>query len=260
MSRRLAAVFAHPDDETYGAGATVALGVAGGLEPTTVLATSGGDGMIADPSLATRAGLTQVREAESLCAAKALGISGSGYHFLRFPDGGLAGVPREKLVGAIAEILEEVRPQVVVTFGPDGITGHGDHVTVGTACTEAFHRVREAAPGLGFDRLLLNAIPQADLDAFGEMLRERGMDPPDPAEPFQPRGVPDETVAVRVDGRSVFRKKLEALRCHRTQAEMDGIPQDVWEPMLRYECFVQAWPERPAGAPVLADVFEGLEP
>ena len=87
---------------------------------------------------------------------------------------------------------------------------------------------------------------------------ERGMEPPDPTQPFQPRGVPDERFGVRVDCSSQYERKLEALRRHRTQGEMQDVPFDLWPTLLGEEDFVQAWPERSPADPVLRDVFEGL--
>jgi LmbE family N-acetylglucosaminyl deacetylase len=96
------------------------------------------------------------------------------------------------------------------------------------------------------------------MDRLAVAFRERGLEPPDPTEPFQPRGVPDERFGVSVDCSKVYERKLEALRRHRTQGEMQDIPFDLWEEVLAREDFVVAWPERETGAPILRDVFEGL--
>jgi hypothetical protein len=106
--------------------------------------------------------------------------------------------------------------------------------------------------------LLYNAIPAGKLERFNEVLRERGMEPIDPTQPFQPRGVRDETIGISVDCQAVWERKLEALREHRTQGEMEDIPFDLYPLMLGWEEYVIEWPERPPGAPVLGDVFEDL--
>lgn len=259
--RRLAAVFAHPDDEAYGLAGTVAmLSDRGDLELTVVLATSGEAGRLADASLATPETLGRVREQEDRAAWRALGVSPGRLEFLRYPDGGLTDVPGEELAGRIAAILAEARPEVVVTFGPDGVTGHEDHVAIGAAAEVAFHRACEASPDApSFLRLLQVALPQSRLERFGELLRERGMEPPDPTQPFVPRGVPDERIAVSVDVSSVYPRKLEAIRAHRTQDEMNDLPEDLWPAMLSVEDFAQAWPEWSPGTPATGDVFEGLD-
>lgn len=257
MTRRIACVFAHPDDDTYGVGGTLAIHAGEDLELTVILTTSGEAGRIYDPSLATRETLGAVREAEDRAAWRALGLD-PDLRFLRYPDGGVADVPREDLVATYLEALLAARPRVVVTFGPDGITGHEDHVAVGAAATEAFHAAR-ASGADGFERLLYTALPGSRLDRLNELLRHRGMDPIDPAQPFQPRGVPDETVGVLVDCSPVYERKLEALREHRTQGELEDVPFDLWPEILGSEAFVLAFPERAAGDPVLRGPFEGLD-
>jgi LmbE family N-acetylglucosaminyl deacetylase len=257
VTGRLAAVFAHPDDDTYGVAGTVALHADPGIDVTVVLATSGETGRIFDPSLATRENLGKVREAEDRASWAELGVK-PALHFLRYPDGGLARVPGDELVGRVADLLVEARPDVVVTFGPEGVTGHEDHIAIGKAGTAAFHRARERSTGEGFARLLYVAIPQSNLDRWNALLRERGMDPLDPTQPFVPRGVPDETIAVIVDCSPVYERKLEALRQHKTQGELEDVPFEFWPEVLGREGFVMAWPERAPQDRALSDVFEGL--
>jgi LmbE family N-acetylglucosaminyl deacetylase len=256
MPPRVACVVAHPDDDTYGAGGSLALHAGAGLELVVAMTTSGEAGLIADATLATRETLGRVREEEDRAAWRALGLDPT-IHFLRHPDGGVAAVPREQLVAEYLSILQEARPDVVITFGPDGVTGHADHVGVGAAATAAFHAAR-AAGTEGFRRLLHIAVLRSSLDRLNEALRGRGLDPIDPAQELGPRGVPDEEVGVLVDGSSVYERKVEALRCHRTQAELQDLPFEMWRDVLETEAFVLAFPEREAGSPPLRDVFERL--
>jgi LmbE family N-acetylglucosaminyl deacetylase len=255
--RRVACVFAHPDDDTYGVAGSLALHASDELQLTVIMATSGGAGRIADPSLATRETLGRVREAEDVASWRALGFD-PDVRFLRHPDGGLARIPREHLVLEVRDLLEETAPEVVVTFGPDGITGHEDHVAIGAVATEAFQATRTSSSGQAFSRLLHNVVPQSSLDRLNVLFRERGLEPMDPTQPFMPRGVPDRTIGVRVDCSSVYERKLEAIRCHKTQAELEDVPYDLWPEMLSTESFTMAWPERRPRDPVLADLFEGL--
>jgi LmbE family N-acetylglucosaminyl deacetylase len=257
---RLAAVFAHPDDDAYGVSGTFALSAEGGdLESTVILATSGEAGPISDPSLATRENLAEVREAEERASWAAAGVAPS-LLFLRYPDGGLPSVPREELVERVAEALRAARPQVVVTFGPEGITMHDDHVAIGEIATEAFHLLRRDAEPGAFQRLFYVGIPRSRMDRFWEVLREHGIDLGDPEGPFMPRGVPDETIAAAVDCRSVGERKLEAILAHRTQIEeFQVLPEPLQREFLQEEWFVQAWPEREPGGPVQRDLFEGLD-
>jgi LmbE family N-acetylglucosaminyl deacetylase len=225
----------------------------------TVLATRGEAGPIADPSLATREKLGQVREGEARRAYAALGYPNLPLHFLGYPDGGVAGAPREELIARVADLLVEFGPDVVVTFGPDGVTKHDDHVTMHQVATGAFHRARERSAGAGPERLLYVGIPQSRIELFQQMQREAGREPFNPEDPFQPRGVPDEDIAVRVDCSQVWRRKYDALREHRTQAqEIDDFPDAALPLIFGEEHFVQGWPQRDPRSPPLRDVFEGL--
>jgi LmbE family N-acetylglucosaminyl deacetylase len=256
VTRRVAVVVAHPDDDTYGAGAALAIHAAEDLEVTVIMTTSGEAGLIADETLATRETLGEVREAEDRAAWTALGFE-PDLHFLRYPDGGVADLPREQLAATYLAILQPARPEVVITFGPDGVTAHEDHVAVGAAATAAFQAAR-AAGADGFDRLLHVGLMRSRLGRLSELLRERGLEPIDETAPFQPRGLPDDRFGVVVDGSPQYERKLAALRAHRTQAELHDLPVDLWPEIVSTEAFVVAFPERDPGAPVLRDVFEGL--
>jgi LmbE family N-acetylglucosaminyl deacetylase len=257
MTKRLSLVFAHPDDDSFGVGGTIAKH-RDDLELQVILATSGEAGLIADPSLATRENLGQVREEESRASYRALGVQPEE-HFLHYPDGGLLDVDREELVSKVTELLGAFRPDVVVTFGPEGVTKHDDHVTMHHVGTEAFHRAREGADG-GFRRLFYVAIPASRIDAFRELQRMAGQEPFNPEDPFQPRGVPDETIAVWADVTAYWKTKQEALLAHRTQSsEIEEIPEEARPLVFGHEHFVQAWPDPEPGSPRLGDLFDGLD-
>jgi LmbE family N-acetylglucosaminyl deacetylase len=257
---RLALVFAHPDDDVWGNGGTLALHE-GDLQTTVIVATSGEAGPIAEDTDVAREDLAGVREQEERDALAAVGAGEADLHFLRYPDGGLDEVPRDELVGQIAEILDRTRPQVVVTFGPEGITKHEDHIAVGQAATEAFHRLNTAATDGAFQRLYYNALPESALAKFWETLKAQGIDLGDPDGPFMPRGVPDHTITVEVDCTSVAERKMSAVRAHRTQAgELDSLPEDLRPDMFGREYFVQAWPPDDGSAGGTGgSIFEGLQ-
>ncbi len=260
MSRRLAAVVAHPDDDTFGVTGTAALHAEDPeFQLTLILVTSGERGEIADPSLATPENLGEVREREDRASWRALGCVPHRHEFLRCQDGSLADVEVEQLVMRVSQILREERPDVVVTFGPDGITGHPDHIRVGEVTDEAFHRLR-AEEGTGFRRLLHNSLPRSRLEWFNQRLVESGYPAMDPKQPYQPRGVDDETIAVDVNCTEVCSRKLAALHEHATQAQDIRLPDRLTQQILSWETYVQAWPERDPDAPILGDVFEGLGP
>ena len=139
---RLLGIFAHPDDETICAGGTLAKYASGGAEVRVVTLTRGGAGQIRDASAATRATLRQVREKELDAAGNELGLTET--RCLDYPDGGLSEIDNHVLVRLASELLREIDPDVVITFGPDGFSGHPDHVAVGAAVTAACYEMRSA--------------------------------------------------------------------------------------------------------------------
>ena len=128
----LLAIFAHPDDESNAAGGTLARYAREGATVTLVSATRGELGI---PSVVPEAA-GRLREQELRAAAAALGAR--GVRFLGYRDGELANADRQEAEARILALLGELEPQVVVTFGPDGISGHPDHVTVSRWVTAAF--------------------------------------------------------------------------------------------------------------------------
>jgi LmbE family N-acetylglucosaminyl deacetylase len=237
---RLAGVFAHPDDDSYVLGGTLLLHP-GAVEPTLVFATSGEAGPIADGTGATRATLGRAREAEQAAFLDAVGYGGAATRFLRHPDYRLPEVPFERLVGEVEAVLLRARPQVVVSFGPDGLTSHHDHVRAGEAAAEAFRRARAAN------------------DRFYAGVREGGFDYGEEGRLFDLTGVPDDQIAVRADTRPVAARKWAAILRHRTQLnEHERIPEPLRWIVLDSECFVQAFPPRPPGGPVAGDLLAGL--
>jgi LmbE family N-acetylglucosaminyl deacetylase len=259
VSGHLAAVVAHPDDDTWSVAGTVALHAGDpAFRFTLIHVTSGEAGMISDPSLATRETLGSVREEEDRRSWIALGRTPDRHEWLRYPDHRVEEQPFDELVERIATILLAERPDVVVTFGPDGITGHPDHVTVGRAATEAFHRGRQGGGG-GFHRLIHTAILASTIAEWNEQLVASGKEPFDPTELYHPRGIPDDLIGMRVDTSGVAERVLRALREHRTQAnDWNELTDDEQMLALGREHGVIAWPPRDPGSPVFGSVFEGL--
>ncbi|HWC33001.1 MAG TPA: PIG-L deacetylase family protein, partial [Actinomycetota bacterium] len=260
MIVRLAAVFAHPDDDAWTIGGTLAMH-ARELDPTIVLCTSGGNGPIWEP-VATRETLAQVRESEQREWCAAIGIPNARVEFFRYTDGDLATVGREELIGRLTSILEEVQPHVVVTVGPDGMTRHADHIRAGEAGGEAFHRARSASDGGsgGFARLYHVALRRSTLPEYYRAARERHLPLGDDETPLNPVGGPDDRVAGDVDVSRVYDVKVEAIARHRSQiGELLRIPRDLQPLHLAHERSGQAWPTRDGDAMVAADLFSGVE-
>jgi len=190
----LLAVFAHPDDESFRPGGTLALLARRGVRVQVLTATRGGAGSRGNPPLCAPEELPALREAELRCACKALNLLPP--ILLDYLDGQLEKADHERLAAQILQIVKEVRPQVMLTFGADGLSGHPDHIAIGLAAAEAFRRAEEVAA------LYTVAVPRSLAESLGMK---------------QIRAVPDEDIALAVDVSSVWEAKMTAIRCHRTQ-------------------------------------------
>ena len=147
--RKLLAIYAHPDDESFGSGGMLAKYAAEGASVGLVCATNGEMGEISDPDLASSDTLGDVRIAELKCAAEALGVT--ELVLLGYRDSGMAetadnedprafaNAPDDEIVARLVGIIRRVRPDVVVTFDPTGGYGHPDHVAVHNRTVAAFH-------------------------------------------------------------------------------------------------------------------------
>lgn len=250
---RLLGVFAHPDDETYTVGGCLVRCEAGGIATTILTFTRGEAGQISPGSDATRDSLGRVREAELREACRILGCR--DVRIVGTPDS--ATTVTEEGVEAIVRVLRELRPAVVVTMEPEGITRHPDHMAVSEMTRLAVESVRDE----GFvDRLYMGAIPQTMFDAWTAGAAAAGGSAPDLDDPLAPRPAPDETIACIVDVGDAVKRKIEALWAHRTQSQefVATQPPEVVEMTMRLEAFQRAWPPFSAGEPIAGDLFEGL--
>ena len=251
---------AHPDDDVMGAVGLIALHRSDpDLRFVLVHATDGEQGEIAEGSAATRETLGAVRRAEDRRSWEMVGRVPDRHEWLGLPDGGLEG-HNDELCAALTEILIKERPDVVLTFGPDGITGHPDHIAVGHATTTAFHAVRQT-PGPGFLRLFYGAFPQSALDRENADRVRRGLAPWDPAKVYEPRGVPDGLIDCTIDQTMVVDLVREAFREHRSQwaPPWSQLADHEWHYSAGKAHLVQAWPPRDRNTPKLTDPFEGLD-
>jgi LmbE family N-acetylglucosaminyl deacetylase len=123
------------------------------------------------------------------------------HEWLGLPDGGVADVPFDELVTAVVGILEEEDPAIVVTFGPDGIFGHPDHIAIGAATDQAFARLRSLDRS-GFQRLAHGAVPQTVFERWNRQRAELGLYVFDPTQTYHMRGVPDEQIRITVDAKT----------------------------------------------------------
>jgi LmbE family N-acetylglucosaminyl deacetylase len=132
--QRMLVVLAHPDDETFPTGGTLAKYASQGVEITLICATKGEAGI----SGLTREEAARIRERELRAAADVLGLF--DVHFLGWQDGELEKVDESTVIQQLVMILKDIQPQVVITFGPDGISGHSDHVAIHHLTTLAFEQ------------------------------------------------------------------------------------------------------------------------
>jgi LmbE family N-acetylglucosaminyl deacetylase len=132
--RPVLAVFAHPDDERV-IGPLLSRLAREGRETHLVIATNGDKGVTDFANIPAGAQLAAARDKEASCAAKRLGVR--QLHQLGLPDGGLASFEvLGKLRSGLARIIDSVKPAVIITFGPEGGTGHPDHRLVGDVTTQ----------------------------------------------------------------------------------------------------------------------------
>jgi LmbE family N-acetylglucosaminyl deacetylase len=128
-------VWAHPDDEAYLSAGLMAMARRAGQRVVVVTATAGEQGISAPPR--TPEELADIRRRELKASLAALGVT--EHHFLGYHDGRCAAMPNTAVIARLGELFSEVRPDTVVTFGPDGMTGHPDHRAVSTWATAAWH-------------------------------------------------------------------------------------------------------------------------
>ena len=260
MSRVFAVVVAHPDDEAFSWAGTVALHAEDpDFRFVLIHATRGEAGDIRSGFPATRDTLGDIRQAESEAAWRAVGRTPDRHEWLGYPDGRLAEVPDHELTGRIAEILDAEQPDVVAGFGPDGITGHPDHIALG-ACTDAAFTRLAHADGPGFKRLLHHVLPQSVFDRWQQQRRELDLPVFDPTKTYHGRGVPDDQVHVEVDCRAVAPRIVADILEHKSQLHVmadDPIDEHRLTRIVSHEWATIAWPPHIPDVR-LTDVFDRL--
>lgn len=234
--KRLLAVWAHPDDEAFGPVGTLRLAHDLGWQTAIICATRGDAGVsdLADLRLCQTLG--DLREAELRCACEQIGID--QLFLWNYPDAGLRDLPPGTLLNRILPIMRDWQPQIVITFGPDGITGHPDHIAISNAATEAFHQTRNE---IHVDRPLrlyyVTIAPERRVE------KRMGEAPP-----------PNPTTTM-IDVSKNANVKLAALRCHASQ-------RGDWEPLLQnpewttIDRFYRAYPPAHGDDPIENTMFD----
>jgi LmbE family N-acetylglucosaminyl deacetylase len=218
-------VWAHPDDEGYLSGALMADAVRNGRRVVCVTATRG---EAADPERWPPAELAEIREAEIEACLAILGVE--DHRWLDYADGACAAVDPDEAAARIAAIIDEVRPDTVLTFGPDGNTGHPDHIAVCDWTTRAVARA-QANPALLYATNTVEFV-----ERFAESAREHGVMMADIEIPSTPR----EQLAVyeRVDGELLALKERAMLaQASQTVLLRDQVGPDAYREILAEEAF-----------------------
>ncbi|MFB7504474.1 N-acetyl-1-D-myo-inositol-2-amino-2-deoxy-alpha-D-glucopyranoside deacetylase [Streptomyces broussonetiae] len=275
-ARRLLLVHAHPDDESINNGATMARYAAEGAHVTLVTCTLGERGEVIPPELRhlTGAALGMHRRGELAAAVRALGVGdarllgGAG----RYGDSGMMGLPDnedrgcfwqadvDEAAGHLAEVILEVRPQVLVTYDDNGGYGHPDHIQA--------HRVAMRAVDLAAERghriakVYWNRVPRSVAEAAFERLQDEL-----PALPFDksasvadvPGVVGDERITTAVEGTAHAAAKAAAMRAHVTQIDVAepyfALSNDLAQPLFTTEYYELVRGTAESGE---SDLFAGL--
>jgi LmbE family N-acetylglucosaminyl deacetylase len=233
-------ILAHPDDETFIAGGTIARYAGAGVEIGVVCATRGEQGKTGD--ICSREDLAGVREAELRDAAGILGIR--YLEILSYADQALASAPPDEIRRTIVAAVRRQGPEIVITFDPNGMNLHVDHIAISRFASDAVAAAADPRwhPETGephnVGRLLWCAPGRVyDLGATENLAGRAGID-------------------FLIDIRPHREKKNAALRAHRTQYPgLKKLFDD--DRTTAVEAFRVAWGPRPHEVPA-ADLFAEL--
>lgn len=192
MKRTILSVLAHPDDESFGMGGTLAKYAASGVDVHLICATRGEAGEVDPEYLEGFSSIADLRVHELNCAVNELGIE--PVRMLEYRDSGMTGsadnqhpqalinASLDQVAGEIADTIREIKPQVVLTFDPIGGYRHPDHIFIHEAATKAFKLAGDPAhPGnyapFQPERLFYHTIPRYFIQFNVRLLKLLGKDP-----------------------------------------------------------------------------------
>lgn len=280
--KSLLAVFAHPDDESFGPGGTLAKYAAEGVAVWLVCGTDGDAGTVDAEMLANVASTAQLRAAELCCAAQTLGLR--GVDWLGYRDSGMAGspdnqhpsslyqAPLDEVVGKIVASLRTHRPQVVMCDNQFGGYGHPDHIKLHQATVKAFAAAGDAAqypeagPPWRPQRLYFTAFSPGLLKL---LVRLMPLFRKDPRKFGRNQDIDlvqiiswETPIHARVDVRPYLATKDAASACHKSQGGgqngFNWIPQFIQRRYWGSETFTRSVPAPTPGSPLERDLFEGV--
>ncbi len=276
----LLAVMAHPDDETFGIGGTLALYARRGVKVHLVCATRGEVGEIDENYMEGHDSKAEVREAELRCAAGVLGLT--SVNFLNYRDSGMPGSPDnqnpralvaqplEQVAGEITEWIRRLRPQVVITFDPIGGYRHPDHIAIHNATVRAFDAAADpqiypdGLPAYQPQRLFFSVIPHGFLRVAVRLMPLFGFNPRQVGrnKDIDLVSISEVTFPVQavVDFRPVADIRDKATACHASQGG-GSLFQGMFGRLRRLfatrETFMQAYPIPQPGR-ISHDLFKGV--
>lgn len=281
MAKTLLAVLAHPDDESFGLGGTLALYAKRGCDTYLVCATRGEAGTVDAEHLHGFADIASLRAAELDCAAGHLGLKDVIY--LGYRDSGMPGSddnkhpdaqinhPIEEVAGRVVKVIRELKPDVVLTFDPIGGYKHPDHIHIHKATALAFEKANDASfhpeAGAPFQPrgLYFQVFPRWFLKAMTRLMPLFGKDPTRWGRNgdinLKELAEVDFPVHVRLDIRPVAKIKREAGACHRSQGGVGmrrGLMGFVSRLFGEYEDYMRAWPPVDGNFKRRNDLFDGI--
>lgn len=262
---KLMCVLAHPDDESLGMGGTLARYANEGMETYLVTATRGERGWFGaekeNPGLEA---LGKMREAELLCASETLGIR--EVNFLDYIDGELDQAPHDDAVAKIVAHLRRLKPDVVISFAPDGGYGHPDHIAISQFTTSAVVCAADPAYGNGsfaahrVSKLYFMAWPKAKWNAYQSAFGDLVMNIDNVERRAAPW--PDWALTTVVDTSEYWSTVWKAVSCHKTQlaayGQLEHLPDDHHKGLWGSQEFYRAFSTVNGGRAFETDLFEGL--
>ena len=225
--RCILGVFAHPHDETSCAGGTLSRYAQTGVDVYVATATRGEQGMLGTHGqVVTREDLPRVREAELRTVLQLYGAKPP--IFLGYSDQEVSHANADELIAKVTAVMATITPDVVITFGPLGLSGHPDHVAVHHATVAAFHRYRHSTTAQ--PRLYYKALLPAAMQALGLTLTGPEVQP---------------TVLIDIAAQKAL--KVRALRTYTTQEDAQRLAGLVEQAPWAVEAFHQAYPPMSTG-------------
>jgi mycothiol S-conjugate amidase len=264
MEGTLAVILAHPDDETFGTGGTLIRYVNEGIKVHSLCLTEGEKGWAGGEG-------APILPREHVGAARALELAEAGRRMglasvtcLRYPDGGLADVSEDYVVRDIVRWLRQVRPEVVITWGPDGGYGHPDHIAAGNRALRAVELagIARHEPELG-DHVHVKRCYRFVVyaDFFDQLKKlEPGFASYMETLAVKPQRWTRDRLGAAIDISEFEPRKIEAMNAHRTQTpdlKMWARSREKIGDLMREEVFIRAFPS-PGGPPLESDLFGAL--